>query len=157
MDTAYYLFGESEEDDDEWRPELFPVAREIPVPMQRKIRKFESEVGRGYDRHVSHTDKIHSIGNVTDQHFIGLDPTRNQRFDDFAAFSHDQGKRALKGILKTKQELEDEKKEAAQRKARFMAQYMDQVTNMIVGGDSEDDGETQSQVSYDASVGHGGY
>lgn len=102
--------------DDDWLPESLPCVHESSIAMRRKIGKFENAVSFSYVKHQVSSDIVNGVAGDTVEQFSGFNPSWIDRFEDFADYLKD---RALKGKLKTKQELEEEKKEKARKAHEF--------------------------------------
>lgn len=98
--------------DDARLPQALPIAPDNPTPMRRKIARFENNLLATYVEHQIHSDNIKRALPTPIGPNPGFYSTKIACYDDCTG---DIQKRALKGQLKTKQELEDER----QKKARW--------------------------------------
>lgn len=88
--------------------------RTLTLALRSKIARLEDEVNKAYSRHVCSSLTVVGCAPNTVEQFTSFKDSRPDRFDKFA---DNLKNRALKGILKTKQELADEKFEK-ERKAQ---------------------------------------
>lgn len=96
--------------DDTRLPEALPIAPDTPTSLRNKIVKFENNLLATFVQHQIHSDDIKRASPTSMGPIAGAYPSS---IDHYADCIGDIQKPTLKGQLKTKQQLEDERKAKA--------------------------------------------